>query len=156
MQFYINTVLWGLYYCQLLFVFLLFQSKLSKGDHRLKKNVMFNLQHASKALIDKKYHNAIKLYETALNEIEKHKVLVYYRYPDYMSCGMYSSHPFSLHVCIMWHMLCSCCLNVFSTVIVCHYNPHVCHPHVLSHMCTQYFVVVTSVFVYALCNCLSL
>ena len=35
---------------------------------------MFNLQHASKALIDRSYRNAIKLYETALNEIEKAKV----------------------------------------------------------------------------------
>ena len=52
----------------------MFQSKLSKSDHKLKKNVMFNLQHASRSLIDKNYRNAIKLYETALNEIEKAKV----------------------------------------------------------------------------------
>lgn len=114
---------------------------------------MFNLQHASKALIDKKYHNAIKLYETALNEIEKHKVLVCYRYPDYMSCGMYSLRPFSLHVCVMWHVLCSCCLNVFSMVIVCHYNPHVCHPHVLSHMHTIFCGCYICLFILCVTVC---
>ena len=39
---------------------------------------MFNLQHASRALIEKNYRNAIKLYETALNEIEKAKVVCVY------------------------------------------------------------------------------
>ena len=60
--------------CFMLLLF--FQSKLSKSDTKLKKNVMFNLQHASKSFIERNYRNAIKLYETALNEIEKAKVRV--------------------------------------------------------------------------------
>ena len=60
-----------------LFFVLPFQSKLSKRDRKLKKNVMFNLQHASRSLIDKNYGNAIKLYKTALNKIEKTKVCLF-------------------------------------------------------------------------------
>lgn len=113
-----------------MFVPLSLQSKLSKSDHKLKKNVMFNLHHASKSLIDKNYRNAIKLYETALNEIEKSKV---------GASMCVTTTPIVCHlVCICYplHVCCSFTIQfilayvsftVLFCSVLCNRHPHVCH-----------------------------
>ena len=95
---------------------------------------MFNLQHASRSLIDKNYHNAIKLYKTALNKIEKAKVCL-------CASPLPLLNVIQFVLVTLLHMLCmACCafcsyylylfIIVFcpSTIIVCHRDPCVCHP----------------------------